>query len=86
MQIQVNGKPQQLDHPLNLAQLIEHLGLKPDRCAVERNRVLVSLAIALATAVAIVVIVDSAMSPPVISSAWRRTRPGASVASARSAV
>jgi thiamine biosynthesis protein ThiS len=44
MQIQVNGKPQQLDHPLNLTQLIEHLGLKPDRCAVERNRVLVKRA------------------------------------------
>jgi sulfur carrier protein len=41
MQIQVNGQAKQLDHALNLTQLVELLGLKPDRCAIERNRALV---------------------------------------------
>ena len=44
MQIQVNGQPRQLEQALNLTELVELLGLKPDRCAIERNRALVSRA------------------------------------------
>ena len=42
MQLFINGKPQNLPEPLTLSQLIEHLGMKGDRVAVELNREIVS--------------------------------------------
>lgn len=44
MQLLINGKPQIVPEPLTLAQLIEHLGMKGDRVAVELNREIVSRA------------------------------------------
>jgi sulfur carrier protein len=40
----INGKEQTFDHALNLAQLIEQLGMKEDRVAAELNRDIVSRA------------------------------------------
>ncbi len=38
MRLLINGKEQTFDDALNLAQLIEQLGMKGDRVAVEMNR------------------------------------------------
>ncbi len=38
MRLLINGKEQTFDDALNLAQLIEQLGMKGDRVAVELNR------------------------------------------------
>ena len=40
MQITVNGEERSVESPLTLAALIEELGLKLDRVAVEHNRTL----------------------------------------------
>ena len=42
MQLFINGKEQDFDDHLTLAQLIEHLGMKGDRVAAELNREIVS--------------------------------------------
>ncbi|MGA2905960.1 MAG: sulfur carrier protein ThiS [Candidatus Korobacteraceae bacterium] len=44
MRLSVNGKEQTFAAPLTLAQLIEQLGMKGDRVAVELNREIVSRA------------------------------------------
>ena len=41
MQLTINGENRSFDPPLTLAALIEQLGLKPDRVAVEHNLALV---------------------------------------------
>ena len=38
MKLQINGEPRDFDAPLSLAGLIELLGMKQDRVAVELNR------------------------------------------------
>jgi len=38
MTIQINGEPRDFDSPLSLSALIEKLGMKQDRVAIERNR------------------------------------------------
>ncbi len=38
MKLQINGEPQDFDSPLSLSALVQHLGMKPDRVAVELNR------------------------------------------------
>lgn len=38
MRLQINGEEKQFDDGLSLAQLVERLGMKGDRVAVERNR------------------------------------------------
>jgi thiamine biosynthesis protein ThiS len=40
MQLIINGEPRFFEAPLTIAKLLEHLGLKLDRVAVEHNRVL----------------------------------------------
>ncbi len=52
MRVQINGEERQLAGGLTLAQLIEQLGMKPDRVAVERNREIVPRAQWPATALA----------------------------------
>jgi thiamine biosynthesis protein ThiS len=37
MKLQINGEARDFDSPLSLAALIEQLGMKQDRVAVERN-------------------------------------------------
>jgi sulfur carrier protein len=44
MRLTINGKEQTFDDAMNLAQLIEQLGMKSDRVAVELNREIVSRA------------------------------------------
>ena len=44
MRLIINGKEQTFDDSLNLAQLVEQLGMKGDRVAVELNREIVSRA------------------------------------------
>jgi thiamine biosynthesis protein ThiS len=44
MQLTINGKEQSFPDAFTLAQLIEHLGMKGDRVAVELNREIVSRA------------------------------------------
>ncbi len=44
MRLIINGKDQTFDEQLTLAQLIEQLGMKGDRVAVELNREIVSRA------------------------------------------
>jgi len=44
MRLTINGKEQNFDDALNLAQLIERLGMKGDRVAVELNHEIVSRA------------------------------------------
>ena len=44
MRLTINGKEQDFDAPLTLAQLIEQLGMKGDRVAAELNRDIVSRA------------------------------------------
>ena len=38
MQLLINGEARDFDPPLTLASLLEHLGMKPDRVAVELYR------------------------------------------------
>jgi thiamine biosynthesis protein ThiS len=38
MKIRINGEPREFDVPLTLAGLVEQLGMKPDRVAIELNR------------------------------------------------
>jgi thiamine biosynthesis protein ThiS len=38
MKLQLNGEPRDFDSPLSLSALIEQLGMKQDRVAVELNR------------------------------------------------
>ncbi|HEX3319606.1 MAG TPA: sulfur carrier protein ThiS [Terriglobales bacterium] len=38
MKIQINGEPREFDARLTLAGLVEQLGMKPDRVAIELNR------------------------------------------------
>jgi len=38
MKLQINGEPRDFDSPLSLSGLIEQLGMKQDRAAVELNR------------------------------------------------
>ena len=42
MRLIINGKEQTFDDGLNLAQLVEQLGMKGDRVAVELNREIIS--------------------------------------------
>jgi len=42
MHVVINGKEQRFSGVLTVAQLIEQLGMKPDRVAVERNREIVA--------------------------------------------
>ncbi|HTM89079.1 MAG TPA: sulfur carrier protein ThiS [Terriglobales bacterium] len=42
MKLQINGEERELAEGLNLAALLEQLGMKPDRVAVELNREIVS--------------------------------------------
>ena len=44
MRLTINGKDQTFDESLTLAQLVEQLGIKGDRVAVELNREIVSRA------------------------------------------
>jgi sulfur carrier protein len=44
MRLTINGKEQTFDDQLTLAQLVEQLGMKGDRVAVELNREIVSRA------------------------------------------
>jgi len=44
MRLVINGKEQTFNDSLNLAQLVEQLGMKSDRVAVELNREIVSRA------------------------------------------
>lgn len=44
MRLTINGKDQTFDETLTLAQLVEQLGMKGDRVAVELNREIVSRA------------------------------------------
>ena len=44
MQLFVNGEPKSCPEPISLTQLIEELGMKGDRVAVELNREIVSRA------------------------------------------
>ena len=41
MRLQINGEEKEFANDLSLAQLIEHLAMKPDRVAIERNREIV---------------------------------------------
>jgi len=41
MNVLINGDERSLESPLTLAALVESLGMKPDRVAVERNREIV---------------------------------------------
>jgi thiamine biosynthesis protein ThiS len=38
MKLHINGEEREFPAPLTLAALLEHLGMKADRVAVERNR------------------------------------------------
>jgi thiamine biosynthesis protein ThiS len=44
MKIILNGEERALDEASTLAQLVDQLGMKPDRVAIERNRNIVSRA------------------------------------------
>jgi sulfur carrier protein len=44
MRLVINGKEQTFENPLTLSQLVEQLGMKGDRVAVELNREIVSRA------------------------------------------
>jgi thiazole synthase len=41
MNVSINGDKRSLESPLTLAALVDSLGMKPDRVAVERNREIV---------------------------------------------
>jgi thiazole synthase len=38
MKLQINGEPRDFDFPLSLSALVQQLGMKQDRVAIERNR------------------------------------------------
>jgi sulfur carrier protein len=38
MKLQINGEPRDFDSPLSLSALVQHLGMKQDRVAIELNR------------------------------------------------
>lgn len=38
MRVQINGEPRDFDVPLSLSALLEQLGMKADRVAIELNR------------------------------------------------
>ena len=42
MEVLINGKTKTLSGPLNLRELLDHMQLQPDRCAVELNRQIIS--------------------------------------------
>jgi thiamine biosynthesis protein ThiS len=42
MQLHINGEPRDFSAPLTLAGLVDHLGMKADRVAVELNRNIVA--------------------------------------------
>ncbi|HKU20358.1 MAG TPA: sulfur carrier protein ThiS [Terriglobales bacterium] len=42
MRLQINGEEREFEEGLSLAALLERLGMKPDRVAVELNREIVS--------------------------------------------
>lgn len=42
MTVTINGEPQEIPGGLSVAELVEHLGLKGGRIAIERNREIVS--------------------------------------------
>jgi len=42
MKLQINGEPRDFNPPLTLAGLVEELGMKADRVAVELNRSIVA--------------------------------------------
>jgi sulfur carrier protein len=42
MQLHINGEPRDFGAPLTLAGLVDHLGMKADRVAVELNRNIVA--------------------------------------------
>ncbi len=42
MKITINGESHHLDSPISLSALIQQLGMKQDRVAIERNREIVS--------------------------------------------
>lgn len=42
MKIQINGEARDVSHPLSLVALLEQLGMKADRVAVELNRQIVA--------------------------------------------
>lgn len=44
MKVRINGEETEVAAGLNLAQLVEQMGMKSDRVAVERNREIVSRA------------------------------------------
>jgi len=44
MRLHINGKEQSFDESLTLAQLVDRLGMKGDRVAVELNREIISRA------------------------------------------
>ena len=46
MKLQINGDFREFNGPLTLSALVEILGLKPDRVAVELNRLIVARAVA----------------------------------------
>lgn len=41
MKLQINGEDQTFAGPLTLSLLLEHMGMKPDRVAIELNREIV---------------------------------------------
>ena len=42
MKLQINGEARDFDSPLTLAGLVDHLGMKADRVAIELNRSIVA--------------------------------------------
>jgi len=44
MKLQINGEARDFPAPLTLSALVEQLGMKPDRVAIELNRAIVSRA------------------------------------------
>jgi thiamine biosynthesis protein ThiS len=42
MKLQINGEARDFDPPLTLAGLVDHLGMKADRVAIELNRSIVA--------------------------------------------
>jgi len=41
MQVVINGEPKELDGPMTVEGLVSQLGINPQFCAVERNKMLV---------------------------------------------
>lgn len=38
MKVEINGQPKEFEQGMNLSALVEHLGMKSDRVAIELNR------------------------------------------------